>query len=475
MYSAQDTVEIDGETIRKSEVGPSEFIKFHDGREQQMKDAIHQYDLAKTYQVDEPAPAFSSTVNAFVTPSLTGSEQDTLQCLAKKTLPLGFLSALLDETHFQQWIRLSIGTRSESWFHHLFDDTLTAGDIQQFDEVCQQMQDKLFELATNAVLKRTNENQSFEFDLHEYHRSQEFSTLCVELPGRLADHHAGCVMLFMSLSRMFSTWLKDALVYARKKRNPELFHRRTNTLLSNVQENNETNRFVGWAIYSSRKFFSRESSSDKDCKELLSAMLIREREIDEEYMSKYYDESMSLLNRGGLTLVSKPFFEWGKKLMATIRAVFDEAAIDRDPKNAFENSKQLVLSNVELRSSFLSICEKKSLSTASTAKSVYDKMLTKTIHARFAVVFRQWKERNVEKKNQVAFRTKLKAQGGKSSGDKSKSSVAATKKNGSRKRMKVDVPISRIDAATNRKKRRIALDEKRREKRMKHQATLQNV
>jgi len=40
---------------------------------------------------------------------------------------------------------------------------------------------------------------------------------------------------------------------------------------------------------------------------------------------------------------------------------------------------------------------------------------------------------------------------------------------------KVDVPISRIDAATNRKKRRIAHDEKRREKRMKHQATLQNV
>ena len=170
-----------------------------------------------------------------------------------KTLPLGFLSALLDETHFQQWIRLSIGTRSESWFHHLFEDTLTAGDIQQFDEVCQKMQDKLFELATNAVLKRTNENQSFEFDLHEYHRSQEFSKLCVELPGRLADHHAGCVMLFMSLSRMFSTWLKDALVHARKKRNPELFRRRTNTLLSNVEENNETHRFAGWAIFSSMK------------------------------------------------------------------------------------------------------------------------------------------------------------------------------------------------------------------------------
>jgi len=47
-----------------------------------------------------------------------------------------------------------------------------------------------------------------------------------------------------------------------------------------------------------------------------------------------------------------------------------------------------------------------------TCNKVYDVFLTKTIHARFAVVFRHWKEANVKSHGQVSFRDGLKAKSG---------------------------------------------------------------
>ena len=69
-------------------------------------------------------------------------------------------------------------------------------------------------------------------------------------------------------------------------------------------------------------------------------MMMREREIGDEYIEKYYDSHIALLNRGGLTLVNKRFFEWGKILLSKIRSAYNLDAMERDPKNAFHNSKK---------------------------------------------------------------------------------------------------------------------------------------
>ena len=50
------------------------------------------------------------------------------------------------------------------------------------------------------------------------------------------------------------------------------------------------------------------------------------------------------------------------------------------------------------------------LCSKSIASEVYSVVLTKTVHARFAVVFRFWKEQHVKKNGNVALRVKLKAQ-----------------------------------------------------------------
>ena len=41
-------------------------------------------------------------------------------------------------------------------------------------------------------------------------------------------------------------------------------------------------------------------------------MMLHEREVDDECMTRLYDSRVALLNRGGLTLVNKHFLKWGK-------------------------------------------------------------------------------------------------------------------------------------------------------------------
>ena len=128
-------------------------------------------------------------------------------------------------------------------------------------------------------------------------------------------------------------------------------------------------------------------------------------------MATYYTPHMALVNRGGLTFVNNKFFKRGRLVLSSIRKAFDVDVIERDPKNAFHNSKQKIMEDSGLKNYFISLCKQQSMCTV-IASDVYDVFLRKTIHARFAVVWRHWKEANIKKNGQVAFRTKLKEQSG---------------------------------------------------------------
>ena len=66
----------------------------------------------------------------------------------------------------------------------------------------------------------------------------------------------------------------------------------------------------------------------------------------------------------------------------------------------------------------MQLCKERSLFTENAA-SVYPVFLRKVVHARFAVVFRAWKEQHVKKNGSVTLRQKLKVQSDKSGkGDK---------------------------------------------------------
>ena len=142
------------------------------------------------------ASAFSFKDTSMIPTSMTDHKKDVLTSLARKKLPNGFVSELVQQEEFKQWMRLSQTTTSESWFSHSLEDTLSQSNSSMFDKACQQIQKKLFGFAVRTMIGRNKDDVSFEFDLHEFHRSEEFLLICWEfLPGRLAYHHGGCVML----------------------------------------------------------------------------------------------------------------------------------------------------------------------------------------------------------------------------------------------------------------------------------------
>ena len=62
---------------------------------------------------------------------------------------------------------------------------------------------------------------------------------------------------------------------------------------------------------------------------------------------------MSLLNRGGLTLVSGSLFEFSKNILNKVRNAFDTEVLERHPKTAFKNGKKQVMNNAHLQTEFM--------------------------------------------------------------------------------------------------------------------------
>ena len=177
--------------------------------------------MQKTH-IDYCAKAFDVDTNALIPLTLGVVEKGVLSKLVQKTLPTCYATLLLREGSFQQSMQLSIGTPMILWFEHFLEDTLERGCSKRFDEACQKLQFKLFEITIKSFQKRKSDSYSFEFGLHELHRSELFAELCWgSMPGRLADDHAGCSILCTVLAEIHLRWVKDALRQDRRTRNPE--------------------------------------------------------------------------------------------------------------------------------------------------------------------------------------------------------------------------------------------------------------
>ncbi|KAL7547467.1 hypothetical protein ACHAWF_010769 [Thalassiosira exigua] len=378
--------------------------------------------LAKTSQVR----AFSLETLASVASSLQVYERETLVALANHMLQQGSLFELLELEYFQQWWRMSMGSPTGAWFDILLEDTQTQADATRLERFCQKIQDKLFEFSVRAVTNRSDDDSSFQYDVHSFHRSVEFTEICFEhLPGRVAEFHPGCVILGLSLSRLHSSWLKQVLRDTRKRHNPMLFGSSCPGKLTPAEENSEVNRFFGWSLFSSLERYQKDTDEHKKCRKIISQITMRERDMDDEYVEKYYDPNVAILNRGGLTLVNAKYFVFGKLLMKRVRAAYTEGMISQDPQDSFGRAQKHVLGDVGLRDKFLALCQKQAGGDEEICKKVYSAFVRKTTHARFAVVFRNWKAKNIKKNGKVDFRTKLKAGSSKNCSKKEK--AAGTK------------------------------------------------
>jgi hypothetical protein len=246
--------------------------------------------------------------------------------------------------------------------------------------------------------------------MHNFFKSADFDEICKDkLPGNLGGSRPGCVFLGLMLSKMYKDWLALALQSVQRKSNPALFTQMETSNLSTSDENNEVNSFVGWSIFSALKRYEDPNDEDNESKRLLLSMIILEEDADDDYMTNYYGTNTSMVNCGGLTLVSKYFFGWGKDAMKVIRDSFTPRDMKQNLRDCFKNGKLSVMRNTFIRSKFESLCQSSPMSFGEDAiDEVYNIILPKMIHSRFAVVFRRWKEEHCQK-HDVSLRSKLKA------------------------------------------------------------------
>ena len=121
-------------------------------------------------------------------------------------------------------------------------------------------------------------------------------------------------MMCLSLSQLRSVWLREDLIESQKILNPTRFHKKSTREISIVEQHNGVNQFTGWAIIGAMKRFKKSDNlNNPECRQLLSLMLLRGREKEDDYVEKYYNIDMALLNNGGLTLVKEIFLSGGNK------------------------------------------------------------------------------------------------------------------------------------------------------------------
>ena len=206
---------------------------------------------------------------------------------------------------------------------------------------------------------------------------------------------------------------------SRKARNPELFERRAVDELTQAEENSEVNRFVGWAIFSSGRNYEESKEEHK----ILQSMECRIGDVDDAYLSSYYDPNMAMLNTGGLTLVRKEFFQWGRNLVAKVRSSLTEELLTQDPINGFAKEKETIVKSKILLNHFTAICRRcsdksdpKKLKEA--AAVVYKGIAEKVVHSRFGSEFKKFKFKKIQAKDGIALRNGLKVTSARGAGTK---------------------------------------------------------
>ena len=112
-----------------------------------------------------------------------------------------------------------------------------------------------------------------------------------------------------------------------------------------------------------------------------------------------------LLNNGGLTIVNKTFFEWGKQVMDTIRHNFNIGILELDPKHAFETAKKSILSEKLLKARFMTIYHHEKLCSKTVAAEVYTSILTKNNPCQVCSCFPILEGTNCRKNGNVALCT----------------------------------------------------------------------
>jgi hypothetical protein len=419
MYSA-DTVG------KVTAVDPMEALLLR--KTKQRNATIAQWKLSSpTIAEGQPVSRFEGTYEA------RNRRFDTFFSVLKEdTIQNGFAYFLTTSNElFGEFAFASILTDHEKWYESVY--ALESGHQQGFNEVCQRILGdllRMFEVALFAP-KTTTRSKYYLHVLH-YLQGVNGSKLIErigEMPLAALRTRAGVIDLVHVLSQMLMRWVTASMSTLSLRLNGFANVLQAESLegekLNAENEKREINRFLGWAIWHLRKKLAKRRTRAKVNDWVLQENvepLIQHLDgmrcfhhhaiIDPEYMKNCYSHTDQSRNGGWLSLVSKHFFEFGKVLLSQIRHNVREEQWSRQGNQSIKVAAAATCRDAGTRKAFFDACTGSTI-PVTVLKSLMDRLVLKTFHARAGASMKAWKRKNtareVKGSTDASFRGDLKS------------------------------------------------------------------
>jgi hypothetical protein len=235
------------------------------------------------------------------------------------------------DTLFRNFALTSIYTENESWFRYIFN--MSCEDQLLFIADCQTIGASIFSLIELSVTATAGGVQRcFHYQLLLYFQTYNFNNLATNITG---GGNGGIKILVHVLSIKIKEWLKDAISEMSFNRQKVVVQDKDQerAFISTQDEKREISDFLGWAIFSLHRVVTNERDRSNELKwarklthedeeailELIDGMRTTHlvAVLDGDYLRDCYADSTLMRNHGGLTLVDKRYFRFGKYLLRT--------------------------------------------------------------------------------------------------------------------------------------------------------------
>jgi hypothetical protein len=193
--------------------------------------------------------------------------------------------------------------------------------------------------------------------------------------------------------------------------------------------NSDVNRFFGYAVFGVLTTW-RKKRNIMIAKENVSngadvldhtiafiegmRLLHKNAMLDDEYMSTCYAPELQVVNKGGLTLVSRDYFDIGRKLLTAIRKKGHYDGMKKHGSYLLEEIISQLLSDKRLENEFLlaGTMPRGMFVDRKIEQGIWKELIAKTYHAWIGAIFDRIQEdsfgRYAKKGADMALRSKLK-------------------------------------------------------------------
>lgn len=328
--------------------------------------------------------------------------------MSRRCIDCHFNEYIIKNTNFRDYCELTVGTETdnEKWFKNFcqldqnqkimvdkYCRSIVTYTIETYRKTCAYCNGNDKAIFWNAIYEDMTKDGEDNFHNHE--RKQE-------LPSILQSNRTCNYILMEILVKLVEQWLQidinELVTYEGLCEGENKSKEVTGHMI-----NEEVHIFVGFAVSSRIRLLRKELLANRkernqlivDTKKkkllVLKKMRILHKDAmkNETYRNNYYSPRLQLRNYGGLTLLSREFFEFGKEMMEQIRVEVNLDKVEKECNCVYSVGNGNIHKNKNLIGSFVTVVKKECSHIAideSVVASLYHELVEKTYRSKFKQV-----------------------------------------------------------------------------------------